>query len=64
MKVKIDYDLCMGDRNCNKLCPQVFEYDVDQLQARIIVGEVPEQYQNPILQAAAECAPGAIIVVE
>ena len=21
MKVKIDYDLCMGDRNCNKLYP-------------------------------------------
>jgi ferredoxin len=54
----------MGDRNCNKLCPQVFDYDIDQLQARIIVDEVPEQYQDLVRQAAAECAPGAIIVVE
>lgn len=23
MKVRIDYDLCMGDRNCNKVCPEV-----------------------------------------
>jgi len=22
---------CMGDRNCNKLCPEVFKYDEDQL---------------------------------
>lgn len=64
MKVKIDYDLCMGDRNCNKLCPEVFDYDVDQLQARVIVDEVPEQYQDLVRQAAAECAPGAIIVEE
>ena len=64
MKVKIDYDLCMGDRNCNKLCPEVFDYDTDQLQARIIVDEVPEQYHDRVRQAAAECAPGAIIVEE
>jgi ferredoxin len=64
MKVKIDYDLCMGDRNCNKLCPEVFDYDADQLQARIKVDEVPEDLQDLVRQAAAECAPGAIIVEE
>ncbi|MGD8210110.1 MAG: ferredoxin, partial [Desulfobacterales bacterium] len=26
MKVTINKQ-CMGDRNCNKLCPEVFEYD-------------------------------------
>ena len=64
MRVKIDYDLCMGDRNCNKLCPEVFDYDTDQLQARVIVDEVPEQYEDLVRQAADECAPGAIIVEE
>jgi ferredoxin len=64
MKVKIDYDLCMGDRNCNKLCPEVFDYDEDQFQARIIVDEVPERFQERVRQAAAECAPGAIIIIE
>jgi ferredoxin len=64
MRVKIDYDLCMGDRNCNKLCAEVFDYDADQLQARIKVDEVPEHLQDLVRQAAAECAPGAIIVEE
>jgi ferredoxin len=64
MKVKIDYDLCMGDRNCNKLCPEVFDYDEDQMQAKIIVDEVPEHLQDRVRQAAAECAPGAIMVEE
>jgi ferredoxin len=54
----------MGDRNCHKLCPEVFDYDTDQLQARVIVDEVPEQFQDLVRQAADECAPGAIIVAE
>lgn len=24
MKVWIDYELCMGDKNCNKVCPEAF----------------------------------------
>ena len=64
MKVKIDYDLCMGDRNCNKLCPEVFQYDEDQLISTILVDEVPAHLEDVVRQAARECAPGAIIVEE
>jgi ferredoxin len=64
MRVKIDYDLCMGDRNCNKVCPEVFEYDEDQLVSRILVDVVPEQLEEKVRQAARECAPGAIVVEE
>ena len=64
MKVKIDYDLCMGDRNCNKVCPEVFEYDEDQMISRVIVDEVPENLKDLVRKAAEECAPGAIIVDE
>ena len=64
MKVKIDYDLCMGDRNCNKVCPEVFEYDEDRLISRVIVDEVPAQFEDLVRKAARECAPGAIIVEE
>lgn len=31
MKVRIDYDFCMGDRDCHTVCPEVFDYDDDQL---------------------------------
>ena len=64
MKVKIDYDLCMGDRNCNKVCPEVFQYDEDQLVSRILVDEVPQHLEDLVRKAAAECAPGAIVVEE
>ena len=41
MKVRIDYELCMGDKNCNKVCPEVFQYDEDQLVSNVLVDEVP-----------------------
>ncbi|MFH1122430.1 MAG: ferredoxin [Pseudomonadota bacterium] len=62
MKVKIDYDLCMGDRNCNKVCPEVFEYNEDQLVSRVLVDEVPKHLEKLVRKAAEECVPGAIIV--
>jgi ferredoxin len=64
MKVKIDYDLCMGDRNCNKVCPEVFQYDEDQLISRVLVDEVPEQLEEAVRKAARECVPEAIIIEE
>ena len=64
MKVRIDYDLCMGDKNCNKVCPEVFEYDQDQFLSRVIVDEIPAHLEVKVLKAARECAPGAIIIEE
>jgi ferredoxin len=64
MKVKIDYDLCMGDRNCNKVCPDVFQYDEDQMLSTVLVDVVPAHLEDSVRKAARECAPGAIIVEE
>lgn len=64
MKVKIDYDLCMGDKNCNTVCPEVFEYDQDQFLSRVIVDEIPVHLEDAVRKAARECAPGAIIIEE
>ncbi|MFP4034706.1 MAG: ferredoxin [Desulfovermiculus sp.] len=64
MKVQIDYDLCMGDRNCNKVCPEVFQYDEDQLISKVLVDEVPEDLKDLVRKAARECAPGAILIEE
>ncbi|MGC9195528.1 MAG: ferredoxin [Syntrophobacteraceae bacterium] len=64
MKVQIDYDLCMGDQNCHKVCPEVFDFDQDKLQSRVRVDTVPVQMEEKVRQAARQCAPGAILVVE
>jgi len=63
MKVKIDSQ-CMGDRNCNNLCPEVFEYDEDQLVSIVKFDVIPEKYEDVVRQAAAECGADAITIIE
>jgi len=61
MKIKIT-KMCMGDRNCNDLCPEVFEYDEDQLKSTIKFDEIPEHLKKICQQAADECGAEAIII--
>jgi ferredoxin len=61
MKVKVTEN-CMGDRRCNDLCPEVFEYDEDELKSIVKVDEVPAQYEVLVRQAADECGADAIII--
>jgi ferredoxin len=63
MKIVITKN-CMGDRNCNELCPEVFEYDEDQLKSVSKFDEIPEQYHEVVRQAAAECGAEAIEIIE
>lgn len=63
MKVTVTGD-CMGDRRCNDLCPEVFEYDEDELKSTVKFDEIPEQYQAVVRQAALECGANAIIIEE
>ncbi len=63
MKVVITKN-CMGDRNCNELCPEVFEYDEDQLMSTSKFDEIPEQYHAVVRQAADECGAEAIEIIE
>jgi ferredoxin len=63
MKVTITKN-CMGDRNCNKLCPEVFEYDEDELKSIVKFDEIPEQHQDLVRRAADECGADAIEVEE
>lgn len=63
MKVTISSQ-CMGDRNCNKLCPEVFEYDEDQLLSIVKFDEIPGHLQDIVRQAATECGADAISIEE
>lgn len=55
---------CMGDRNCNKLCEEVFEYDEDQLLSIVKYDVIPDQYKEVVRRAAVECGADAIIIEE
>ena len=63
MKVRIN-DRCMGDRNCHKVCPEVFDYSEDQLLAIVKFDVVPDQYHKQVRRAARECVPEAIEIEE
>lgn len=63
MKVHIN-ELCMGDRNCHKVCPEVFGYSEDQLQAFVKMDEIPDEYKDKVRQAAEECGADAIVIEE
>jgi ferredoxin len=61
MKAKVTED-CMGDRRCNDLCPEVFEYNEDELKSIVKFDEIPEQYKEVVRKAAAECGAKAIVI--
>ncbi|MBW1820201.1 MAG: ferredoxin [Deltaproteobacteria bacterium] len=63
MKVTITSQ-CMGDRNCNDLCPEVFEYNEDELKSTIKFDEIPDQHKEACRKAAAECGANAIEIIE
>ena len=62
MKVKIDYDLCMGDGECHALCPEVFDYDDKKNEARVLVDQVPPDLEGQVRKAAEQCDVDAIII--
>ena len=57
-------NVCMGDRNCNKLCPEVFEYDEEKLLSIVKCDVIPKHFEAVVRQAAAECGADAIIIEE
>ena len=55
---------CMGDRNCNKLCAEVFEYDEDKLLSIVKLDPIPKHLEAVVRQAAQECGADAIELEE
>lgn len=55
---------CMGDRNCNQLCSEIFEYDEDQLLSVVKLEEIPKHLEAVVRQAASECGADAITIEE
>ncbi len=63
MKVTITKQ-CMGDRNCNELCAEVFEYDENKLLSTVKFDVIPEHLEEVVRKAASECGAEAIIIEE
>ncbi len=61
MKVQVDAGICAGFGVCLGLCPEVFELH-DDGYAVVLVGEVPEEFEEAVRTAAGQCPANAISV--
>ncbi len=59
MKVRVNPDECISCGLCIDLCPNVFEWDEDEM-ARAIKPEVPEGEEDCVEDAIEQCPTGAI----
>jgi ferredoxin len=59
MKVFIDSDLCMGCGVCESIASKLFKIEEDGV-ARVVLGEVPPQFEAAVRQAIEECPEEAI----
>lgn len=59
MRVFVDANICSGFGVCLGLCPEVFELH-DDGYAVVLVGDVPEEFEDAVRQAAEQCPAGAI----
>jgi ferredoxin len=62
MRVRIDYERCVGHARCIATCPTVFSSD-DLGRAQVIgSGVVPEAEQSSVCDAARSCPENAVVV--
>jgi ferredoxin len=60
MKIKIDKDLCVGDRACVKMCPEIFEMDGNV--AMVKANTIPDRLVDACLDTAVMCPAFAIVI--
>ena len=61
MKIVIDYDLCEGNAQCMKVCPEVFEVRDDD-RAHLLVANPGEDLRAKIEVAVRRCPRQALAI--
>jgi len=60
MIIQIDRDVCIGDRNCVAICPELFTMNGDVAKTKM--RKVPESLVDLCWDAAESCPAEAIII--
>ncbi len=61
-RLRVDHDLCMGNRVCEARLGQVFQVDDDTNLASAVDGALPEALAADVAEAVADCPQDAIIL--
>jgi ferredoxin len=64
MKVRVDYNRCVGHGMCNLACPEVFKLSDEDGRAEVADENVPEQFERAVRQAVLGCPEEAIEAFE
>lgn len=62
MRVVIDYDLCEGNAQCVKICPEVFEVRDDD-RAYLLIDRPGKELRATVEAAVRRCPRQAISIV-
>ncbi len=62
MKTCINRELCIGCELCTNLFPNIYEMDGDIAVA--IIGDIPAELDDEVLEAQEDCPTGAIHLEE
>ena len=63
MKVRVDFDLCVGHGRCYELAPEVFDED-ERGHCKLMFEQVPVEYEAQAQRGAANCPEHAILIDE
>ncbi len=61
-RVRVDHDLCMGNRVCEAHLAEVFSVDDETNLARVTEGALRPELADAVREAVADCPQDAIIL--
>lgn len=61
-RVRVDHDLCMGNRVCEAHLPSVFSVDDETNLSRAVDGELDASVAAAVREAVGDCPQDAIVL--
>ncbi len=64
MRVKVDWDLCQGHAVCASEAPEIFAFDKESSQVRVLLERPPEELRAKLAAAVRYCPTRALSIEE
>ncbi len=62
MRVRVDWDLCQGHAVCASEAPEVFAFDKESSQVRVLLERPPEELRAQVTAAVKYCPTRALSI--